>query len=122
MKSDWKTLIVPLLMITVGVGWLLTTLGVGPGIDWVWTLGLAMVGLMTFAVAGIDKGSVVIGPFFLVASFLSVLRQTDRLRIDVEVPILVILGGVLLLIARSPAIPIPKWIIVDPNSGPDHRK
>lgn len=113
MKPDQKTLILPILLITVGAGWLLTTLGVAPGIDWVWTLGLAMVGLLTVAVGGIDKVSVVIGPFFIVASSLSILRQTGRLRLDVELPILVIVAGVLLLVARSPAIPIPKWIIPD---------
>ena len=117
MKPDKKTLLFPVLLITVGVGWLLTTLGVAPGIDWVWTLGLAVVGLLTIAVGGIDKVTVVVGPFFLVASCLSLLRQTDRLSLDVEVPILVIMAGVLLLIARSPAIPIPLWIMQDPKAN-----
>jgi len=111
MKPDRKTLILPFLLIAVGAGWLLTTLGVAPGIDWIWTLGLAIVGLLTLAVSGIDKVSVVIGPLFIFASSLSILRQTGRLRFDVEIPILVILAGVLLLVARMPAIPIPKWII-----------
>ena len=117
MKPDKKTLIPPVLLMTVGTGWLLTTLGVAPGIDWLWTLGLAIVGLLTFAVGGFDKVTVVIGPFFIIASFLSILRQTGRLRPDVEVPILVIVAGVLLLVARAPAIPVPKWIIQDPRGN-----
>lgn len=116
MKPAKKTLLVPILLITVGAGWLLTTLGVAPGIDWVWTLGLAVVGLLTFAVGGLDKVTVVIGPFFIIASCLSILRQTGRLHLDVEVPLLVIIGGILLLVARTPAIPIPKWIIQDPKT------
>lgn len=119
MKPDKKTLLLPILLIAVGAGWLLTTLGVVPGIDWVWTLGLAAVGLLTFAVGGLDKVTVVIGPCFILASFLSILRQTDRLRLDVEVPILVIAAGVLLLVARSPAIPIPSWISASQNSSRD---
>jgi len=111
MKPDKKTLLLPILLIAVGVGWLLTTLGVAPGIDWVWTLGLAVVGLLAFVVAGFDKVTVVVGPFFVLASCLSILRQTGRLRLDIEVPILVILAGVLLLIARSPAIPVPGWLV-----------
>jgi hypothetical protein len=111
MTPDRKTLLLPILLITVGVGWLLTTLGVAPGIDWVWTLGLAVVGISTFAVSGFDKVTVVVGPFFILASCLSILRQTDRLRFDVEVPILVIIAGVLLLIARIPAIPVPTWVV-----------
>ena len=111
MPPEKKTLIVPCLLVTVGVGWLLTTLKVAPGIDWVWTLGLAAVGLLTFAIGGIDKVTVTLGPFFIVASTLSILRQTDRMRADVEVPILVILSGALLLVARMPAIPNPEWLI-----------
>jgi len=111
MKPDKKSLMLPILLIAVGVGWLLTTLNVVPGIDWVWTLGLAAVGLLTFAVGGFDKVTVVIGPFFMLASCLSILRQTERLHVDVEVPILVIIAGVLLWVARSPSIPAPKWLI-----------
>ena len=117
MNPDKKTLLVPILLITVGAGWLLTTLEVVPGIDWVWTLGLAVVGLLTLAVGGFDKVTVVIGPFFILASCLSILRQTDRLHLDVEVPMLVILAGILLLVARSPAIPAPEWIIQDPQAN-----
>ena len=106
-----KTLIIPILLITFGVGWLLTTLGVVPPIDWVWTLGIAIVGVLAFALGGIDKVTVVIGPIFLLASFLSILRQTDRLRIDMEVPILIIATGILLLVARLSSIPAPTWLI-----------
>lgn len=115
MKSDMKTLLVPIVLITIGAGWLLTTLGVAPGVDWVWTLGLAVVGLLAIAVGGLDKVSVVLGPFFIIASCLSILRQTGRLHIDVEIPILVILSGVLLLVARLRVIPIPKWILQGEN-------
>ena len=116
MKPEKKTLLLPALLIIVGVGWLLTTLGISPGIDWIWTLGLAGVGMLTFVVGGFDKVTFVAGVFFIVTSILSVLRQTGRLSIDVEVPILVILAGVLLLAARHPAVPMPIWIIDPPNS------
>jgi hypothetical protein len=111
-KSQKGPVILALLIITVGVGWLLSAQGFGRGIDWVWTLGLGMVGIATFVLSGgPDKLSVVLGPFFLVSSLLSVLRQTDRLKIDTEVPILVILIGVLLLIAQMRAIPMPRWMV-----------
>jgi len=122
MKTDKKTLITPLLLIIVGTGWLLTTLGVAPGIDWVWTLGLAAVGLLAFIVGGFDKVTFVLGVFFMVTSVLSVLRQTGRITIDVEVPILVILAGTLLLVARHPAIPLPKWIAEPPVLNPPNEK
>ncbi|WP_442505712.1 hypothetical protein SH528x_004513 [Novipirellula sp. SH528] len=106
-----RTLLMPLLLIVVGVGWLLTTLGVTPSINWIWTLGLAVAGFLPFALHGFDKLTVTVGPFFLIASLLSVLRQTGQLNIDHEMPILVILAGVLLLVARSPLIPVPQWSV-----------
>ena len=109
MNSDNKSLVLPILLIIIGLGWLLSTLGFAPGIDWVWTLCLAAVGLLTFIVGGLDKITVVVGTFFVVTSCLSVLRQTGRINFDVEIPILIILAGVLLLVARSPIVPAPKW-------------
>ncbi|MFM7095987.1 hypothetical protein EBX93_01185 [bacterium] len=117
MNPDKKTLLFPILLISVGVGWLLTTLGVVPGVDWVWTLGLASVGFLTFAVGGFDKITMVVGPFSILASGLSILRQTNRLQVDLEVPILIIIMGILLWIARLPGIPIPKWIIEEPKGN-----
>jgi hypothetical protein len=104
-------LIIPVLIIVVGVGWLLTAQGIGPGINWVWTLGLGVIGILTFVVSGFDKVSVVLGPFFLLASMVSVLRQTGQLALDIEVPVLVISIGVLLLVAQLPAIPKPAWFV-----------
>ena len=112
-KQAKGPLVLSILIITVGVGWLLTAQGVGPGIDWVWTLGLGVVGFLTFVLSGgFDKVSVVLGPCFIVASFLSILRQRGQLRVDTEIPILVILVGVLMLVARMPAVRTPRWAIV----------
>ncbi|MEX2306622.1 MAG: hypothetical protein WD738_03475 [Pirellulales bacterium] len=110
-----KTLIVPILLITFGIGWVLTTLGAMPQIDWVWTLGILVVGVLILAAGGIDKVTLVAGPFLILASFLSILRQTGRLKIDLEVPLLVIAVGVLMLIARLDIVPPPTWLIKPPE-------
>jgi len=107
-----------LLIMTLGVGWLLTAEGVGPGINWVWTLGLGIIGVLVFVVSGgIDKLSIVIGPFFLIASILSILRQTSQIRIDLEMPVLVIAVGALLLLAQWPGVVAPRWLV--PLARPD---
>jgi hypothetical protein len=106
-----KTLVIPILLITLGVGWLLTTLGIVPEVDWVWTLGVALVGILAFALSGFDKVTVVVGTFFLIASALSILRQTERIAINIEIPVLVITAGVLMLIAQLRVIPVPKWVL-----------
>jgi hypothetical protein len=117
-SSSRAPLVIPVLIIVVGVGWLLTAQGFGPGINWVWTLGLGVIGILTFVVSkGCDKVSVVIGPFFLLASLLSVLRQTGQLSLDIEVPVLVISIGALLLVAQLPAIPKPDWFVALPPPG-----
>ena len=109
-SSNKATLILPVVLIALGSGWMLTTLGVAPGIEWAWTLGLAAVGLLAFAVSGFDKVSIVLGPLFIAASALSFLRQAGQLPIDLELPILLVLCGLLLLLARTPAIPLPAWL------------
>jgi hypothetical protein len=118
-SNSGMSLAIPILIVAVGVGWLLTAQGFGPGINWVWTLGLGVIGILTFVLSkGCDKVSVVIGPFFLLASLLSVLRQTGQLSLDSEVPILVIAIGLLLLVARLPTISKPGWFIeVPPPAG-----
>ena len=117
-NNDSKTLIVPIMLITLGSGWLLSTIGIAPQIDWVWTLGLAVTGILAFAVCGFDKVTFVVGLFFMLTSIVSVMRQTGRITIDVEVPLLVIVSGVLMLIARMRAIPVPTWILDPPTLEP----
>jgi hypothetical protein len=114
-----KSLVVPVLLIMLGTGWLLTTLGIAPPIDWVWTLGIAFTGILVFVLSGFNKVSVAVGPFFLLASGLSVLRQTGRLSIELEVPILVIAAGVLMLVAHSRSIPSPHWLVDSPSTRRD---
>ena len=41
MSGGNRSLLLPLMLITVGAGWLLSALNVVPSIDWIWTLGLA---------------------------------------------------------------------------------
>lgn len=101
-----STLILP---IAIGAGWLLAVQGFIPQINWVWTLGLAAAGLLTFVLSGWNKVSFVAGLFFLAAGLLSILRQIDRLNTNTEVPLLILLLGVLTLTAHLPAIPAPVW-------------
>jgi len=117
MTASRSSLLISILLITVGSGWLLTSLGVIPEINWLWTLSLAVIGLLVFILLGWDKVTAVIGTFFLLTSLLSVLRQTGQLSINVEVPILVISSGVLIMIARVAPIPVPRWIIEEHPQG-----
>jgi hypothetical protein len=120
-SNNRAPLVIPVLIIALGVGWLLTAQGFAPGVNWIWILGLGVVGILTFVLSkGLDKVSVVLGPFFLLASLLSILRQTGNISLEIEVPVLVISVGVLLLAAQLPAIPKPDWYLdlPAPAEGP----
>ena len=109
MNGSRRALATPILIITLGVGWLLTTRNIVPGVNWVWVVGLGVTGVLIL-VGSIDKVTVVVGPFLIAAMVFSLLRQTGRMSIDTEVPSLVIVFGTLMLLAKILPIPVPKWI------------
>ena len=103
------SIIIALLIMTVGIGWLLNTYNVIPDIDWIWTLGLAISGILTLALGKFDRLKFVVGLFLVVSSLFSVLRQTGRMGIDVEIPWLVIILGALMLLAQFLPIASHSW-------------
>ncbi len=107
MKKLGKQYVAPILVIVVGIGWLLNVQGVAPGVDWVWTSILAAAGILMVAVGGPDRLTMVVGPFLVAASICSILRQTGKLSVDREVPILMIVLGVLLLVVHVLKLPAP---------------
>ena|SRR5213593_2818545 len=100
MKESRKGVVISLVIIALGSSWLLNPLEVIPGVDWVWTVGLGISGLLVMTLGGLNKLTFVMGSFLIVSSVLSVLRQTGRLRVDLEMPILFILVGFVLLLAN----------------------
>ena len=111
MQHDRTSLILGVLLVAVGGGWLLSSLGFIPTVDWAWSLGLAVIGVLAVVLTGFDKVSFVVAGFFLLASVLSVLRQMGVVKVEVEVPMLVLAAGLLLIAARSRAVPLPRWIV-----------
>lgn len=100
-----KGVLISLLIVAIGVAWLLNTLHFIGGVDWIWTMFLGAAGLMTLAWGKINKLTFVMGLFLLVGALCSILRQTNVLQPEVEVPALVIVFGLLFLIAQVPMIP-----------------
>ena len=104
------TIAIPVLIITLGTGSLLTQHKVLPDVNWLWVLGLAMVGILAFVLGGVNKATVVVGPFLFISTFFYLLRRHELITLDSEVPALVIVAGVLMLLARLLPIPPPKWL------------
>jgi len=109
MSTSRTAVVIPLLIIALGIGWLLNVLHVMVRVDWVWTLALAAVGILSLATGRLTRNSFVTGAFLLTASVLSVLRQTQVINLDIEVPVLVIVFGGLLLLAHLLRLPLPTW-------------
>jgi hypothetical protein len=98
-------------LICVGSVWLLASLGYLPEINWVWVLMLFALGLIPLLAAGLNKVTFISGGFFFAASISSVLRQTGKLALNVEVPSLIIIAGLLTLIAMALRIKTPTWLV-----------
>ena len=108
MSATRRMIILAVLVIALGMAWLLNTLNVIPGVDWLWSGGLGVAGILFLAGRGINKFSFVIGSFLLISSACSILRQTGRLRPDIEIPVLFIVFGVLILVSLLLPLPTPE--------------
>ena len=96
------------LVIALGIAWLLNTLNVIPGVDWLWSGGLGVAGILFLAARGINKFTFVVGSFLLISSGCSIFRQTGRLRPDIEMPLLFIIFGLLILVSLLLPFPAPE--------------
>jgi len=113
MDSRKTTIASAVAIIALGVAWLLNNVGVLPAVEWIWTLGLAVTGILIVAIGGLDKATVVVGPFLVIGSFFSILRQTGKISISYEIPILVIIFGLLLLVTVLLPLKPPAWLLDD---------
>lgn len=112
-----KKIAIPIPTIVVGFTWLLNVMEALPGVDWMWTVGLAAVGILSMVVGGVNRLTIVIGPFLLVGSVCSLLRQTGRLTPDREIPILVMVLGVLMLVSQLSKLPESGVLLPEDEDG-----
>jgi len=106
-----RPIIAPLFIIMLGTAWLLNTIEFYPEIDWFLTSTIAFVGIAPFALWGFDKFTFVVGSFFVIWSVLTFLRQISVITLSLELPMLVIIFGTLMLLAKILPIKSPPWVI-----------
>lgn len=104
MGSKWG-IIMGIVVVGLGTAWLLDALNALPNIDWLLTISLFLVGALVLMFGGINRLSLIVGPFFLVAGLTSLARQMGILHRELEMPVLVISLGALLLIMNL--LPVP---------------
>ncbi len=97
-------------LVGVGVGWLLASLGYLPEINWVWVLMFMALGILPLGIGGLNRATFVVSGFFFCASLGSILRQTGKISLNVEIPSLVIAAGVLTLVSMVVGLKSPEWM------------
>ena len=105
MSNCRRRFIVPVLVLLVGVGWLLNQAEIVRGVDWLWTGFLGLSGLAILTLSRWTRSSVVAGVVLLLAAVASVLRQTGRLAVEWEIPMLVVTLGILMILGQL--LPLP---------------
>lgn len=109
----------PVTLIAAGVIWLLYNLDWIPSFDWVATLILVGAGVALLALEGIHKKSIVGGPLLIAIGIAWLLHFHFGFRWRLLAPALCIVAGVLMLIARSDAIPESRAARSRDPAGPD---
>jgi len=96
---------IPVTLIAVGLGWLLWELRLFPDVDWIISLGFIAAGIAVMVIDGINKNSVVIGPFLIAIGIAWFMHDRYGTIWRFIIPVMLVLLGVLMLIARSPRVP-----------------
>jgi drug/metabolite transporter (DMT)-like permease len=94
----------PITLIIVGLVWLIWHFRFFPDVDWVIALGFVAGGVALMVIDGINKNSIVIGPILIAMGAAWWLHDHYRVSWSLIIPSLLVLLGVLMLVARNPAI------------------
>ena len=103
-----KKLVVPILVVVFGLCWLMAEMKLFDVGHMMWTLGLLASGVLLLTYVGISKSTFVIGSMLIIGSGLSLLRYNGIITLERELPMLVIIFGVLMGVSTSRLIPADK--------------
>ena len=95
----------PITLIVVGSAWLLWYYRLFPDIDWIIAVGLVLGGIAILYLDGMTKNSIVSGPTLIATGIAWALHDRWHVTWFVLLPMLLVLLGVLMLIARRANIP-----------------
>jgi len=105
MKSRKPAIAISFLIVALGIAWLLNVRNPMPGVDWIWPIALGVSGILLLTTMRLDRFNFVAGLSLIVSSILAVLRQTGKISVNFEAPVLFITVGVLLFLAQL--LPLP---------------
>lgn len=100
-----KDAALPITLIVVGLIWLCWHFGWFRDVDWIISIGFIAGGIGILAMDRITKSSVVVGPLLIAIGLAWAAHDQYRTSWSLLTPLLLVLAGILMLIARNPAIP-----------------
>jgi hypothetical protein len=95
----------PVTLIVVGIGWLLWEFRLFPDVDWIIGIGFIVGGIAVMALDGLNKNSIVIGPFLIAIGIAWLAHDRYGIHWRFIIPAMLVLLGALMLAARSPKVP-----------------
>jgi uncharacterized membrane protein YhhN len=98
----------PLVLFLVGLGLLLIQLDLFPAGKVMWTGGLLIGSVCVFLNQGFNKSSFIPGTILLTLSILSLVRYNTGLSFEMEIPIILMVVGVIMALNKTSLIPDPK--------------
>jgi hypothetical protein len=122
MKSRKPAIAISFLIVALGVAWLLNAMSVAPELDWIWIIGLGVSGILLLTATRLDRFNFVAGLSLIVSSVLAALRQSGKITVNIEAPVLFITVGILLLLAQLLPLPASSTDAEKPPAGDEPPK
>ena len=102
-----KKFIGPLMIALFGIFWLLAQMKFFDIGQMLWTIGLLGGGILIFTYLGFSKSTFVLGSMLIIGAGFSLLRYNSIIQVEFEIPILIIILGVIMGINNTKLIPEP---------------
>jgi hypothetical protein len=103
-------------IILAGVGWLLAELELIDRWGWIWSAVLAASGIQILITRGMNRMTLIVGPYLIICSGFSILRLYAQLPVRYEIPSLVIAFGVVMLVVTLLGYAVPELLLEEKAS------
>jgi hypothetical protein len=105
-----RKLFLPIVIILIGTGWLLTSLGALPGVHWGWPAVMAFLGTLILVIDVISRFTFITGLTLISAAFFRVFQQAKYLPPDTVLPLTLLVLGLLWILSYAliKRVPTPK--------------
>lgn len=100
-----RNALVPVALIVIGAGWLVSSLNIAPAVSWIIVLGLIVAGVAVLLLEGTRGRSLVTGMMLISGGVAVFAHQFYAMSWSVLLPLLMMLLGVLMLLARVDGVP-----------------